>query len=96
MVAHIFHSPLSSPIVSLSLASEVSEGRITKILIDLTSRIVLTPDSVTYFKVNNLLPEALSKAGLNEAIAYSVIQQLSYSSAGDYHYYRLQLTVTNG
>lgn len=93
MVAHIFNYPLASPIVSLSMVTELTDGRISKIIIDLTSRIVLTPDSVTYFKTNNLLPEALSKAGLDEDITYSVIQQTSYVPSGDYHYYRLQLTI---
>lgn len=93
MVAHISHYPLASPVVSLSMVTETSDGRITKILIDLTARMALLPNAVTYFTANNLLPEALSKAGLDESIAYSVIQQISYTQRNSYHYYKLQLTI---
>jgi hypothetical protein len=89
----IEHYPLASPLVEFSIATELSNARISKILVDLLSRIILTPDSKTYFEANNLLPEVLSKAGLPEGTTYSVLQQLSYAPTGEYYQYRLQLTI---
>jgi hypothetical protein len=90
---HIEQYPLASPLVSWSIATELTDDRVSKITVDLLSRIVLTPDSKTYFETNNLLPEVLSKAGLPETTTYSVLQQLSYATAGQYYKYRLQLTI---
>lgn len=89
----IEHYPLASPLVEMSIATELTNARVSKILVDLLSRIILTPDSKIYFETNNLLPEVLSKAGLSEDTTYSVFRQLSYAPAGEYYQYRLQLTI---
>lgn len=90
---HIKTYPLASPLVEWSFATEVVDGRVSKITVDLLSRIVLTPSSTAYFTDNNLLPEVLSKAGLLETVTYSVLKELSYVPEGQYHKYRLLLTI---
>lgn len=91
---HIEKYPLASPLVEWSFATELVNDRVSKITVDLLSRILLTPDSTTYFTANNLLPEVLSKAGLSEGTVYSVLKELSYTLAEYYHKYRLQLTIS--
>jgi hypothetical protein len=90
---HIEKYPLASPLVEWSIATERVNARVSKITVDLLSRVILTPTAKAYFEANHLLPEVLSKAGLPEETSYSVLQQLSYAPAGAYYQYRLQLTI---
>jgi hypothetical protein len=86
--------PLASPLVTMSLATEISEGAVSKILVDLVSLVVLAPTATAYFISNDLLPEVLSRAGLPETTTYATLTQLTYVVDGDCHRYRLQMTIS--
>lgn len=86
--------PLAGPLVGMSLVTEISEGAVSKILVDLVSLIVLTPTSTGFFTDNDLLPEVLSKAGLPDTTVYATLTQLTYVVDGVYHRYRLQMTIS--
>lgn len=88
----IDHYPVAGPLVSLALATEQSNGQVSKLILDLTARAALTPTAREYFEANDLLPEVLSRAGLCESAEYVAISQVSASQSGGLYLYRLQLT----
>jgi len=90
----ISYYPNGSKIIRLSIGTELSEGRVTKVRVDMAAREELLPSSTEYLKESGLLQEVLSKAGLNETIEFSTYTQTSYKSVGNHeHVYRLELTV---
>lgn len=95
MVTHIDFQPTSNRMVQAALATELISGRVSKVKVWLKALIELTPTAVDFIKNNKMVPELVSKAGLDEEIQFSAYTQLSYEVDDVYHVYKLQLTVAS-
>jgi len=66
------------------------------VLAVLVTRQVLTPTAVAYIETQNLVPEIVSRAGLDEEIQFTTITEISHTTATDgTHTYRMQLDAAN-
>lgn len=96
MTTRISTYPIPSGIVVLSAVASVSNGSPTAVTAWIASRDALLPDSVTFIEDEGIVPEIVSRAGVEEDVAFTTISQVSYEVVASLHKYKLQLDVSNG
>ncbi len=95
MIANIQFYPTSHRLVEGALATQKVNNDVTKITVWLRSRIELLPTSVQFIEDNNLLPEMVSKSGLEETLTFAAKTEESYVVEDGRHLYQLMLLVTS-
>lgn len=88
----ISENALGSRAVSMAIATVLTAGVVTKILVTLKSVGPLLPSSTTFITNNNLIPEILVRAGLGEDEKFETLTELSTGTQGDLTVTEVELT----
>ena len=96
MVTRIDKHPISSDIVVLSITTAVINSIPATVMTTVVTRIELLPTAKDYIEANNLVPEIVSRAGLDEEIVFTTITEVDHTTAADgTHTYKMQLDAAN-
>jgi len=95
MVPNIQFYPTTHRLVDAAIATQKVNNAVTKITVWLRSRIELLPTSVDFIETNNLLPEIISKSGMEEDLSFSTKTEESYTVDDGRHLYQLMLLVAS-
>lgn len=95
MVTNIKFYPTSHRLVEAAIATQKINNDVTQITVWLRARIELLPTSITFIETNGLLPEILSKAGMEEGLTFSAKTEISYTVEDGRHIYQLMLLVAS-
>lgn len=89
----ITYYPRGSKVIRLSVGTETSEGVVTKVMVKMVAREQLLPTSTEYLQNSGLLPEVVSRAGLQETVTFSTYTETSAEVLNGEYVYRLELGV---
>jgi hypothetical protein len=96
MVTRIDNYPISSGLVVLSITTAVINTAPATVVVTLVTREELLPTAVAYIEAQNLVPEIISRAGLDEEIQFTTVIEESHTTASNgNHTYKMQLDATN-
>lgn len=89
----IEQSPLGSNLVSLSVATSLVDDVPKIIKVKLEAVETLLPSAKDYVEDNDMLPEIVSIAGLDETTEFSAITETSQSVLNGHYLYTLSMTI---
>jgi len=96
MVTQIEKQPISSGLVVLSITTSVINSSPATVKVTLVAREELLPTSTDYITAQNMLPEIVSRAGLEEDVEFTTITEESHTTASNgNHIYKMQLDAAN-
>jgi hypothetical protein len=96
MVNRIDNHPISSDLVPLSITTQVVNSSPLTVMSWLVTRELLLPTAKAYIVAQNLTPEIISRAGLDEETTFSAITEITHTAATDgSHTYKMQFDVAN-
>ena len=96
MVTRIDNHPISSGLIVLSVTTAVINMTPATVVATLITREALLPTAVVYIQTENLVPEIISRAGLDEEIVFTTITEESHTTASNgNHTYKMQLDAAN-
>jgi len=87
--------PISSGVVRMSIGTTVVNGQVATIRVKLLAQEELLPSSTAWITANNLLPEIISRAALNEDTTFSTMLETAHTVQSVYHAYEIQLDVAS-
>lgn len=96
MVTQIEKQPIASGLVVLSITTSVINSSPATVMAWLVTRIELLPTAKDYIEAQNLVPEIVSRAGLDEEIIFTTIIEVDHTTASDgTHTYKMQFDAAN-
>ena len=96
MVNRIDNHPISSDLIPLSITTQIVNSNPATVMVWLVTREELLPTAKDFIANQNLVPEIVSRAGLDEEIVFTTITEITHTAATDgSHTYKMQLDVSN-
>jgi len=93
MITNIQFYPTSHRLVDAAIATQKVNNEVTKLTVWLRARIELLPTSIVFIEDNDLLPEIVSKAGMEEDLTFAAKTEESYTVEDGRHLYQLMLLI---
>lgn len=87
--------PIPSGVVRMAVATSTVDGQVATVFVKLTTLEELLPTSTQWVTTNNLLPEIISRAALNQETTFSTITETAHTTQNEYHKYELSLDVAS-